>query len=139
VNVYFRVSAQELHTGGAQDLVNQSIACACASVNAVFLCFCEFGQYSLHFYHLPKHPFSCSVPRNLSPEELKIWSAFCAADTDGSGTVSKKELYAAFAQIGLKGSAKDRARLYGIAFISIRTLINIMRIAMFYDYDFILA
>lgn len=56
-----------------------------------------------------------SAPQNLSEEELQIWYAFVAADTDGSGSVSKKELYRAFDRIGLRGTAKERAQLYEYA------------------------
>jgi len=37
--------------------------------------------------------------------------------------VSKKELYAAFGRIGLNGSAKDRARPYGIILIIVVIII----------------
>ena len=43
--------------------------------------------------------------------------------------MSKKELYAAFARIGLKGSAKERARLYGIITI-IAVILILMLIAI---------
>jgi Ca2+-binding EF-hand superfamily protein len=55
------------------------------------------------------------APQNLSEQELPIWYAFVAADVDSSGSVSKKELYRAFDQIGLRGTAKERATLYEYA------------------------
>ena len=48
--------------------------------------------------------------------------------------VSKKELYAAFARIGLKGSAKERARLHGTIITITIIIAIIIIIVLIYSY-----
>ena len=37
-------------------------------------------------------------PGKLSPFERRLWAAFCDADRDGSGSISKREFYAILAK-----------------------------------------
>merc|ERR1719181_1300185 len=52
------------------------------------------------------------APPHLSGDERTLWGIFKEIDTDESGSVSKQELYAAFAKMGLVASAAEMLRLF---------------------------
>jgi Ca2+-binding EF-hand superfamily protein len=41
-----------------------------------------------------------------------LWAAFCAADKDGSGTISKRELYNAIEAAGLRMTHTEKIKAY---------------------------
>ena len=52
-----------------------------------------------------KYNIEGAAPSHLSGDERTLWGIFKEIDTDESGSVSKQELYAAFAKMGLVASA----------------------------------
>jgi Ca2+-binding EF-hand superfamily protein len=47
-------------------------------------------------------------PPGLNASERRMWRAFCAADTDGSGALSRREFYAALEEGGLDMSTTEK-------------------------------
>jgi len=59
-----------------------------------------------------KYNIEGAAPAHLSGDERVLWGIFKEIDTDESGSVSKQELYAAFAKMGLVTSAAEMLRLF---------------------------
>ena len=59
-----------------------------------------------------KYNIEGAAPAHLSGDERVLWGIFKEIDTDESGEVSKQELYAAFAKMGLVASAAEMLRLF---------------------------
>ena len=59
-----------------------------------------------------KYNIEGAAPSHLSGDQRVLWGIFKEIDTDESGEVSKQELYAAFAKMGLVASAAEMLRLF---------------------------
>ena len=59
-----------------------------------------------------KYNIEGAAPGHLSGDQRVLWGIFKEIDTDESGSVSKQELYAAFAKMGLVASAAEMLRLF---------------------------
>lgn len=59
-----------------------------------------------------KYNIEGAAPAHLTGDERTLWGIFKEIDTDESGSVSKQELYAAFAKMGLVASAAEMLRLF---------------------------
>ena len=53
-----------------------------------------------------------TVPKGLGPLDRKLWGAFCVADLDGSGAISRKELAYAFRLAGLTSTTAEKRAVF---------------------------
>ena len=52
------------------------------------------------------------MPKGLGPLDRKLWGAFCVADLDGSGAISRKELAYAFRLAGLTSTTAEKRAVF---------------------------